>query len=364
LDYAYDPSGTRISLSNNGILTKYPTPYFNEKGSKKTEHIFANGVPVASIKTTGSGSDIFWNHQDHLGSTRMVTATSTAIVEDVNYLAFGSIANKTGIHKEQLKFTGHEYDTVTEYTYAKARYLNTDVGRFLSEDPAFNAIGSPALGQIVGMSQEAYLSDPQGMNSYSYVKNNPLNHTDPTGQFWWKGFYNWQGYSGISGVLMKAGEVFGGHARGLDAIQKNQGQINGANDPNLVSAVIYEEQSHLTLDEALGREYLFPNVGEGGVGVMQVSGEVGAQFGYTKTELARDPQKNISTGSGYLNSISQKLGTNDPASIGTAYNGSSLYGQRIAAQYNDPYYNMNIFVYQLQQIVNSLQSILDKYKNQ
>ena len=80
------------------------------------------------------------------------------------------ILTYTGSFTERRKYTSHRYDTATSYTYAKARYLNTEVGRFLSEDPAF--VNSP----------EKFLEDPQQQNSYSYVRNNPIKLVDPTGE--------------------------------------------------------------------------------------------------------------------------------------------------------------------------------------
>ena len=123
----------------------------------------------------------------------------------------------------------------------------------------------------------------------------------------------------------------------------------------LADAIIYEEQSHLTPDEVLGREYLFPDFGTGGVGVMQVSGPIGKEFGdYSKTELARDPNKNIDAGIAYIGSFH----TDDSMFVGQAYNGSASYGLRIYAQVNDPNYNTNVVIYGLKQIINSLHSLL------
>ncbi len=71
--------------------------------------------------------------------------------------------------KERHKYTGHELDNQTGYTYAKARYLNTDTGRFSSEDPMFWRLSKQLL------------VEPQLQNSYSYAGNNPIRYMDPTG---------------------------------------------------------------------------------------------------------------------------------------------------------------------------------------
>lgn len=65
------------------------------------------------------------------------------------------------------KFTGYERDWATNLNYAKARTYNHNRARFLQPDP----LGLAA----------ADTSDPQSLNLYSYVGNDPANFTDPEG---------------------------------------------------------------------------------------------------------------------------------------------------------------------------------------
>jgi RHS repeat-associated protein len=62
------------------------------------------------------------------------------------------------------KFTGKERDTESGLDNFEARYTGSSLGRFMSPDPL--------AGHTV---------DPQTLNRYAYVRNNPLNLTDPTG---------------------------------------------------------------------------------------------------------------------------------------------------------------------------------------
>src|SRR6266699_425175 len=62
------------------------------------------------------------------------------------------------------KFTGKERDSESGLDDFGARYNTSSVGCFMSPDP-------------LGGHQE----DPQTLNRYSYVRNNPLVLTDPTG---------------------------------------------------------------------------------------------------------------------------------------------------------------------------------------
>lgn len=62
------------------------------------------------------------------------------------------------------KFTGYEFDTETGLDFAQARYFRNGQGRFTSPDNFGGRI-----------------TNPQTLNLYAYVMNNPLKLIDPTG---------------------------------------------------------------------------------------------------------------------------------------------------------------------------------------
>jgi len=114
---------------------------------------------------------------DHLGSTRVVTTAgpSPTVKARYDYLPFGeqisstignrgSIAGYVPNDSTRQKFTGYERDTESGLDFAEARYCSSTYGRFTSPDSVF---GSPA--------------NPQTLNLYVYVSNNPLALVDPTG---------------------------------------------------------------------------------------------------------------------------------------------------------------------------------------
>jgi len=65
---------------------------------------------------------------------------------------------------DESKFTGKERDSESGLDNFEARYLGSSLGRFMSPDP------------MGGKTQ-----DPQSLNRYAYVRNNPLKFTDPSG---------------------------------------------------------------------------------------------------------------------------------------------------------------------------------------
>src|SRR5262249_3857655 len=116
-------------------------------------------------------------HVDHLGSPRLITDASGHKLAADFYLPFGGEAPGQERHyagfDERARFTGHERDGAGNparptLDYMHARYYTPDGGRFLSVDPVLNL--------------NRALREPQNWNRYSYVMNNPLNYTDPTGK--------------------------------------------------------------------------------------------------------------------------------------------------------------------------------------
>lgn len=76
------------------------------------------------------------------------------------------------------------YDGDTELTYMGARYYPGDIGRFISQDPAYLAVGNDTeLEEKTNLRRVDYLANPQFANSYSYTINNPINLQDKSGEF-------------------------------------------------------------------------------------------------------------------------------------------------------------------------------------
>jgi RHS repeat-associated protein len=69
------------------------------------------------------------------------------------------------------QFTGKERDAESGLDYFGARYYGSSMGRFMSPDWAAKATPVPY----------AKLDNPQSLNLYAYVGNNPLSHIDPDG---------------------------------------------------------------------------------------------------------------------------------------------------------------------------------------
>ncbi|MEK7612175.1 MAG: RHS repeat-associated core domain-containing protein [Patescibacteria group bacterium] len=255
--YGYDAQGMRVySHITNLATTTFAYPSFSQEGTATTtEHILSNGVAVATIVTGTTNPVVSWNAQDHLRSTSIVTNSSATITEEVEYTAFGSLNNDVGTTIERKKYTGHDHDSnALSYTYAKARYLNTDWGRFLSQDP--ESRDNP----------NQFLEDPQQLNTYSYARNNPLTFVDITGRITMLFSRPIGGLPGMVPVIggahtfiavfpenPKTGSPFtlGGYTTGQDLFKAINGDYNYAfgDDKKGVTQVVVNPTNGLSVEE-------------------------------------------------------------------------------------------------------------------
>jgi RHS repeat-associated protein len=133
-----------------------------EAGGITSNYIFAGSSRVAMRRSDGT---LLYYHANHLGSTHIVTNSSGAQVEEIQYEPFGKTFTDTGTFDVNHKYTSQEFDSETDLYYYRARYDDPSLGRFISPDR-------------IGIKMRS----PQTLNRYSYVLNNPIRYTDPTGR--------------------------------------------------------------------------------------------------------------------------------------------------------------------------------------
>ncbi len=177
--YSYDASGSRYKIIDTSSATPY-TYYVNRleelrngtttSAGTPTYYIFAGGQRVASLES----SVYTYYSQDHLGGTAVATDSTGEVSEYYDYYPYGSELTSTQLAATTAKhtFTDKEYDDSAGLFYFEARWYNPAIGRFVSEDP-MQFLGG--IGKII--------ADPQSLNFYAYSRNNPVNFTDPSGEF-------------------------------------------------------------------------------------------------------------------------------------------------------------------------------------
>ena len=188
--YVYDGEGQRVRklVGENlrfiyGIGGEEIAEFDGGTGALKKEYIYsANGL-VATIEPTAINSNgTRYTTSDTLGSPRVITNSSAAVVSRHDNMPYGEelgsgVGGRTSgmgfgvADGARQKFTQYERDAETSLDFAHTRYYSSVQGRFSSPD-------KPFAGQ--------YRGNPQSWNMYAYVLNDPLNFIDPFGLSHWE----------------------------------------------------------------------------------------------------------------------------------------------------------------------------------
>ncbi len=259
--YGYDHTTQRVSYSDGTNTTIYPNKWYNKKGSVETKHVYAGGDLVATVEDDATNTI----HTDHLGGTNAATNEDGDVVQTLSYYPFGDqrVSDTYSSFDEKRKFTGHEYDDDTELTYANARYYGQAIGRWMSQDPAFLAVGTSDLADIVRSQEDdentrdkaalrEYLSNPQNLNSYSYVNNNPLKYNDPEGKFLKKLVAKYGG--GAVGAVL--GGVVGGITEYVSDVASREGAGRFVPELDTGTAIVKGVSTGFAAGELTGKALL------------------------------------------------------------------------------------------------------------
>ena len=135
------------------------------------ESVFTKSTQSSDLTQPDFTFSIQYYHQDHLGSSTLLSDADALPVEEVIDYPFGYIRQTfrpRGI-REHYQFTQKEQDLESNLHYFEARCLASGFARFLSVDPLLTRLGTLAL------------ELPQSHNAYVYSMGNPIRYVDPDG---------------------------------------------------------------------------------------------------------------------------------------------------------------------------------------
>ena len=187
ISYTYDADGLRTSKTVNGVKHNY---YYvdgqlrYERNGDNYEIYYtydADGRPVLATKRDLVAKK---NYQYYL-----ITNTRGDVIETRNgdgnvnakfvYDAWGkliAVTNASGTplasdsfaYQISLKYRGYVYDNETGLYYLQSRYYDPETGRFLNADDV----------EYIG-----YSGEQLSYNAFAYCENNPVNNSDPSGNY-------------------------------------------------------------------------------------------------------------------------------------------------------------------------------------
>ena len=165
--FVYDGDGGRAKKIVGTTTTRYLSKLYECDNTNCSRFVWAGSTRIATI-AVNTGTVNYW-HGDHLGSSSVITDSAGTKVQAVTYYPFGNTRTNQSFTTPAVdvpyKYTGKELDSTGLYYY-EARYYDATLARFISAD---TIVPNPR--------------DPQSLNRYSYVENNPLKYIDPTGHF-------------------------------------------------------------------------------------------------------------------------------------------------------------------------------------
>jgi RHS repeat-associated protein len=161
-NFVYDPFGRRtsktISSTQTGFIYDVANPAQELSGSTVTANSLTGGVDEVFQRTDSAGARSFLT--DGLGSTLALTNSSGTLLTTYSFEPFGNTTVSGSSTTNAFAYTGREIDTGNLYYY-RARYYNSQIQRFISEDP----LGFGA----------------NSVNFYEMVYDSPTNYRDPSG---------------------------------------------------------------------------------------------------------------------------------------------------------------------------------------
>jgi RHS repeat-associated protein len=162
-DYVLDPAGHIISVHNN-------------LGTRLRTELYVPGerhMATANWNTDGTLASFNLNHADWLGTERLRTDLSGNYVQSCTDTPYGMNLACTTPPSDlsPMHFTGKQRDGESGLDYFGARYYASNMGRWMSPD--WSASEEPV--------PYSKLDNPQTLNLYSYVVNNPLAQIDDDG---------------------------------------------------------------------------------------------------------------------------------------------------------------------------------------
>jgi RHS repeat-associated protein len=174
--YTYNPLGNRVRKDAGSTSTEYfffggaVIAELNPSTSAWTDYIGYGKRIAKDTSSNGTGSQYY--HADHLGSARVMTDSAGVVISNCTYNPFGEeVGCSPNNASNHYRFTGKERDSESGLDDFGARYFSSSMGRWATPDWSARPATVPY----------ADFGDPQSLNLYLYVRNDPVSQADADG---------------------------------------------------------------------------------------------------------------------------------------------------------------------------------------
>ena len=171
--YSYNCYNQLIEADTNGVVSNYtysPDGLRHSKtvGENTTTFVYDNSNIVEEITSDGAnkyyrgfeiiknGDNLYYIYNGQ-GDVTILTDNAGTTVADYSFDAYGNQSEENEVYNP-FGYRGEYTDEETGFIYLRARYYDTETGRFINEDPIRD-----------------------GLNWYVYCNGNPIKYADPSG---------------------------------------------------------------------------------------------------------------------------------------------------------------------------------------
>ncbi|MCD4669028.1 MAG: hypothetical protein K8S14_01140, partial [Actinomycetia bacterium] len=190
--YLYNSGGEATVEKSKTGETIFISKYISLKNEDVfTKHIYVGTTRLASkLGNRGDGAidlayekrNTYYVHGDHLGSANWITNHEGKEYRHYISSPYGEEFIKEGeiLGKIGYSFTGQRESESTGLIAFPQRFYNATINRWLSVDSALPSYIGNKPDKLPG---EGGVFNPINLNVYHYCNNNPINYTDPTGEW-------------------------------------------------------------------------------------------------------------------------------------------------------------------------------------
>ncbi|MFD1177720.1 toxin C-terminal domain-containing protein [Paenibacillus puldeungensis] len=178
ISYSYNGDGLLYERVEGEKRTRY---YYDEEAKLIAEANVTAGKPNLTYTYIYDLNGRLWSRVDQAtgevqyyqfnghGDVVGLTDSQGKQLNTYTYDIWGNPETTEETVPNVFRYAGEYWDSTTKLQYLRARWYDPNAGRFVSKD-----------------SYEGSIDNPLSLNRYSYVENNPLMYTDPSGNFKFK----------------------------------------------------------------------------------------------------------------------------------------------------------------------------------